>query len=435
MKIKHLLIVSLILAVLTIGAVSASEDISDNLSVNNIADDSISESSDVDEIGDWGYDEEPSLYIVDTLNTNTNDGEYDRNIASVEEYYGDYLNGTVSLYIDNAKYYSKPITPSDKIYEHYIYVTDLNLPNNLKTGNHLVKLTYLKGNTTYSNNRTVKFEYAPNLDYISDHSVGETIYININHMSGATGTATLYNYNESSDKIGSVVATGTISNGVGKLSVAGLAKGNYDYYLNMTINGQQYDSYIYGINVKDNTAGYTSTASSQITVGSNAVVTFSGSKTKGYVSIYVDNNWVKDIYYAGGTLSETITGLSVGSHQITVQYHKDNDFYYSKTSNVNVVKKPTPQVISLALKKVTVKKSAKKLVLTAILKINKKAVKGKKITFKFNGKTYKAKTNKKGVAKVTIKKNILKKLKVGKKVTYTAKYSTKTVKKSVKVKK
>ena len=89
----------------------------------------------------------------------------------------------------------------------------------------------------------------------------------------------------------------------------------------------------------------------------------------------------------------------------------------------------------LSLKKVKVKKSAKKLVLKATLKEGKKALKNKKVTFKFKGKKYKAKTNKKGVAKVTIKKSVLKKLKVGKKVTYQVTYLKDTVKRSVKVKK
>ena len=91
--------------------------------------------------------------------------------------------------------------------------------------------------------------------------------------------------------------------------------------------------------------------------------------------------------------------------------------------------------LKLTLKTVKVKKSAKKIVLTSKLTKGKTLIKGKKITFKFNGKIYKAKTNAKGIAKVTIKKNVLKKLKVGKKITYQAKYNKLVVKKTTKVKK
>ena len=89
----------------------------------------------------------------------------------------------------------------------------------------------------------------------------------------------------------------------------------------------------------------------------------------------------------------------------------------------------------LKLKKVKVKRSAKKLIITATLKEGKKALKGKKIIFRFKGKKYTRKTNKKGVAKLVIKKKVLKKLKVGKKVTYKATYLKDTVKRTVKVKK
>ena len=90
----------------------------------------------------------------------------------------------------------------------------------------------------------------------------------------------------------------------------------------------------------------------------------------------------------------------------------------------------------VTLKTATVKKSAKKLILQATLaKVNKKYLKKKTVTFKFNGKKYKAKTNAKGVAKVTIKSNVLKKLKVGKKITYQATYLKDTIKKTVKVQK
>ena len=83
---------------------------------------------------------------------------------------------------------------------------------------------------------------------------------------------------------------------------------------------------------------------------------------------------------------------------------------------------------------VKVKKSARKIVLKATLKQGKKALKGKVIKFKFKGKTYKAKTNKKGIAKVKISKKVLKKLKAGKNYKVKITYLTDTIKTFVKVK-
>ena len=88
----------------------------------------------------------------------------------------------------------------------------------------------------------------------------------------------------------------------------------------------------------------------------------------------------------------------------------------------------------LSAKNFKVKKSAKKLVLFAKLKQGKKPLKKKIVIFKFKGKKYKAKTNKKGIAKVTIKKNVINKLKTGKKYKFTIAYLKDTIKRYVKVK-
>jgi hypothetical protein len=85
-----------------------------------------------------------------------------------------------------------------------------------------------------------------------------------------------------------------------------------------------------------------------------------------------------------------------------------------------VKNKLTVKQVLKTKKTVTVKKSAKKLVLSATLKKGKTAIKSKIVKFKVNGKTYKGKTNKKGIAKVTIKKAAINKLKVKK---YTVKVS------------
>ncbi|WP_407392185.1 Ig-like domain-containing protein [Methanobrevibacter sp.] len=140
------------------------------------------------------------------------------------------------------------------------------------------------------------------------------------------------------------------------------------------------------------------------------------------VTFYIGKNEYTAKTDANGTATLKITDLP-GKYTIEVEYH---GISVKNTLKVKQV---------LKLKKVKVKRSAKKLVLTATLKKGKTPIKKQKITFKFNGKKYKAKTNKKGIAKVTIKKTVLKKLKAGKKLTYTATYKKNTVKQKVKIQK
>ncbi|WP_305554465.1 Ig-like domain-containing protein [Methanobrevibacter sp. V74] len=111
---------------------------------------------------------------------------------------------------------------------------------------------------------------------------------------------------------------------------------------------------------------------------------------------------------------------------------------YTITSLYNGIKttnKITVKSIVIA-KNLKLKKSAKTLKIKVYLKkINGKYLKGKKITLKFNGKIYNVKTNKKGLATFNIKKNILKKLKIGKKYTYKVSYLKDSVSKKITVKK
>ena len=122
--------------------------------------------------------------------------------------------------------------------------------------------------------------------------------------------------------------------------------------------------------------------------------------------------------------------MAVGNYIAQISVGKINT-----TANV-VIKSTTPvnhpvsqKIVLKAVKKtIKIKKSAKKFVVKATLKINGKKVKGKIIKFRFKGKTYKAKTNKNGLAKVTIKKKVIKKLKKGKKYTVKITYGKKTAK-------
>lgn len=114
-----------------------------------------------------------------------------------------------------------------------------------------------------------------------------------------------------------------------------------------------------------------------------------------------------------GYASVVISGLTPKTYTVTAEYKG------VKVSNKIVVK----QVLTAKnakFKRYNVKKYS------ATLKVNGKALKGKKITFKINGKTYKAKTNAKGIASIKIKSLF----KIGKhkiKITYLKSSITKTV--------
>lgn len=109
--------------------------------------------------------------------------------------------------------------------------------------------------------------------------------------------------------------------------------------------------------------------------------------------------------------------LSAKTYTITATYKG------VKISN-KIVVKPVLTAKNISKKKAKTIKFAAKLVNT-----DGKVLKGKKITFKFKGKTYTAKTNSKGIATVSLKN-----LKVGK-YTITAKYGKSSIKNTIKIKK
>ena len=110
--------------------------------------------------------------------------------------------------------------------------------------------------------------------------------------------------------------------------------------------------------------------------------------------------------------------LKVGTYTITSEYNGD------KVSNKITIKS------ILSAKNVVAKKSKKVKFSAKLVDKKGKKLKNKKVTFKVKGKKYKAKTNKKGVATVTIKN--LKK--VGK-YTITSSYGGCTIKNTIKIKK
>ena len=146
------------------------------------------------------------------------------------------------------------------------------------------------------------------------------------------------------------------------------------------------------------------------------------------------------ITYQGNTYTVTTDSKGIariqvnyakaGTYKIAISFSGDSNYMGSSASAKVTVLKQSPKLKASA-KKFKVKSKTKKL--TATLKTSRgKVLKGKKVKFTIKGKTYTAKTNKKGIATV--------KIKLSKKGTYSCKIKTvadatyKSVNKKIKVK-
>ena len=146
-------------------------------------------------------------------------------------------------------------------------------------------------------------------------------------------------------------------------------------------------------------------------VGAGEVVTMVITGSWGTVTYNVTTN-------AEGYAIRTI-GLFPGTYTISTQYKG-----YEVVNTITVKS-------TLSAKSITVKKSAKTTTFSATLKwSNGKAISGKTIKFNFNGKTYYAKTNSKGVASIKITSSMVKNLKVGKSYNMRVTYETTSTYKS-----
>ena len=238
-----------------------------------------------------------------------------------------------------------------------------------------------------------------------DHSVGEGAVVNI-RINGKTTTAF------------------TDADGIAKVEITDVP-GTYD--VTTTYNGQTYKNTV-TVNLNPSTC--------KITQNKDIKVDYDGGKYFTAKIVSADGKVVASGVSVKFTINGKTKTVQTDANGIAKIKITDVPKKYTMTTTYNgkSVKNTVTVKQVLKTKKVTLKKTAKKLTLKATLKINGKKVKGKKITFKLNGKTYKAKTNKKGIAKVTIKKNVIKKLKKSKTYTVKVTYLKDTIKTTVKVK-
>ena len=261
------------------------------------------------------------------------------------------------------------------------------------------------------------------------------MFVTINTTSTASGNVTVTFYAPD----GSIMCSEDVDfvNGEAIFTEPYLADGVYNYTVEYRANAEWKANSVRGNVTVNDTRTIPNVDNIVLSLDGDSGIIKLPNDAKGKVILTIAGK-IYETEVINGVANVKLPNLVNGQYEYAIAYSGDEKYSsFNKTGKL-IVNKAAPKSatkITLTLKKVKVKKSAKKLVLKATLKINGKTKKGLKVKFKFNKKTYTAKTNKKGIAKVTIKKKVLKKLKVGKKVKYQVSYGKKTVKRTAKVKK
>ncbi len=290
----------------------------------------------------------------------------------------------------------------------------------LGEGNHSMFISFAGDDKFYPLNMTHNFTVNYNFDVPFDIEYKDSSKIYLRLPDNATGELEVY-------VDGKLFKSAKMSKGYAEVRIGTLAPGWHD--LIVRYNGTDYNvteakSFLYVAPKISLTYRFRQWQDKYVSV---EVPKSCG----GYVIFNIDGRNHK-VQIKNGIAKYSLKNLKAGEHEICIDYYGSDGLKDLDNWRVVTVYKP---IIKLALKKVKVKKSAKRIVIKATLKINGKVAKGKYLKFKFNKKTYKVKTNKRGIAKLVIKKSVLKKLKVGKKVRYQVSFSKKTVKRTVKVRK
>ena len=273
--------------------------------------------------------------------------------------------------------------------------------------------------TLYEGILTVK-KYTPTIGI----KLSDTIYPN-----DLTITVTSDHDGNYSYTVGNTMGNISLVNGTATLTLSKLAIGEYsaiiDYegdenftnasvsenfkilmpiVANSDVNMYYLDGSVYSVQVLDSEGKISSKISVTFTINGKTYTKTSDSNGYAILSLNI-NTLVPKTY----TITATYNGYTVK----------------------NTVK--VKQIIK-AKKTTSVKKTSKSLKIKITLK-GKSVLKKKTLKVKFNGKTYKIKTNNKGVAYFKLTKKVIKKLKKGKTYKYTITYKKDTLKRYIKVKK
>ena len=308
------------------------------------------------------------------------------------------------------------------------YIGQLTIPG-LAEGSYNVTAKYLGDDIyNYSSNTTafsvLRVQIPIDNETITIPDSADTTNYSINLPKDATGTLTV--------NVDGVPYTATLINGKATVNIPELTVGSHN--ITVSYSGDaKYSPIIRSVVVNK-------TAPEHVPVikltGSNINMLYTSGKYF-KVRLTSDGNAL-----AGKTVKITINGKSYSRNTdkngyASLKISLPPKAYTVKATygNLTITKKVTVKSIITA-KNINAKRSSKSIKIKVTLKkVNKKYLKNKKVTLKFNKKTFKAKTNKKGVATFTIKNSVYKKLKTNKKYAYQVIYGKDKVKKTIKFKK
>lgn len=314
---------------------------------------------------------------------------------------------------------------NDKAYQINVSdsLSEVNISSSVSGVNN-INITYLGDDNYYSFSKVInltvlKWNISSNEIKISVSNHTNPVFI-INLPISVSGNVSV--------KINNNEYIADLVGGSATLKIVDLTPGNYkadvtylgDYKYNMISNNVLFSVPKPVLKANDINMLYTSglkysvyvTASGSPVIGKTVTFTINGKK----INVATDTNG-----YANVKIN-----LPPKSNKYTVTCEYQGVKIANKVKVNSIIK----------TKNLKVKKSANKLkIKVSLKKVNGKYLKGKKVTLKFKGKKYVAKTNKKGKVIFKIKKNIIKKLKTGKKYSYNVNYLKDKVTKRITVKK
>ncbi len=302
-------------------------------------------------------------------------------------------------------------------------------------GDHEFTAVYDDGENIYAKSIQVAFvdyKISPQEDAIS---LGETEVFKVTLPSNVNGYIHVYEDDEE-------VASSEVVNGIATITLTGLSLGFHEFGFEFNSNDYYLDDYA---TVVVSPKKITTVTNAYIGADNFFTVTLPGD-AKGLLSVEVKNlktgkrTWI-EAKYTNGKAVIPASKLGAGNYAIIdfcIEDKKYGDYYYPDLPTYRegaIYAKINVAYPKVTLNKITTLKRTKGSVTLKVTlgKVNGKYLSGKQITFKFNTKTYKVYTDKKGVAKVTVGKSVYKNFSVGKKVTYQATYFKKTVKYTLKI--